>query len=76
MLQSYRNINLTDAAVSLLSLQVTLVAVFSDEQTINMNALNAVTGFVVCALTIVLGALMIVNATVRLKKINQANAVK
>ena len=76
VLQSYRNINLTDAAVSLLSLQVTLVAVFSDEQTINMNALNAVTGFVVCALTIVLGALMIVNATVRLKKINQANAEK
>ena len=76
VLQSYRNINLTDAAVSLLSLQVTLVAVFSDEQTVNMNALNAVTGFVVCALTIVLGALMIVNATVRLKKINQANAEK
>ena len=76
VLQSYRNINLTDAAVSLLSLQVTLVAVFSDEQTINMNALNAVTGFVVCALTIVLGALMIANATVRLKKIDQANAVK
>lgn len=76
VLQSYRNINLTDAAVSLLSLQVTLVAVFSDEQTINMNALNAVTGFVVCALTIVLGALMIVNATVRLKKISQANAEK
>ena len=69
MLQSYRNINLTDAAVSLLSLQVTLVAVFSDEQTAEMNTFNAITGFAVCALTIVLGVLMIVNATIRLKKL-------
>ena len=71
MLQSYRNINLTDAAVSLLSLQVTLVAVFSDGQTAEMNTLNAITGFAVCVLTIVLGVLMIVNATIRLKKLKE-----
>ena len=68
MLQCFRNINLTDAAVSLLTLQVTLVAVFSDERTEMMNILNAVTGFIVCALTVVMGILMIVRSTIRLKK--------
>ena len=67
MLQCFRNINLTDAAVSLLTLQVTLVAVFSDERTEMMNILNAVTGFIVCALTVVMGILMIVRSTIRLK---------
>lgn len=71
LMQSFRNINLTDAAVSLLSLQVTLVAVFSDGQTAEMNTLNAITGFAVCALTIVLGVTMIVSATMRLKKMRQ-----
>lgn len=76
VLQSFRNINLTDAAVSLLSLQVTLVAVFSGEKTTEMNALNAVTGFAVCALTIVLGVLMIVRSSVELKKLRLAPAVR
>lgn len=67
MLQCFRNINFTDAAVSLLTLQVTLVAVFSDERTEMMNILNAVTGFIVCALTVVMGILMIVRSTIRLK---------
>ena len=67
MLQCFRNINLTDAAVSLLTLQVTLVAVFSDERTEMMNILNAVTGFIVCALTVVMGILMIVRSTIRPK---------
>lgn len=67
MLQCFRNINLTDAAVSLLTLQVTLVAVFSDERTEMMNILNAVTGFIVCTLTVVMGILMIVRSTIRLK---------
>lgn len=71
VLQSFRNINLTDAAVSLLSLQVTLVAVFSDTNTESMKILNAVTGFTVCALTLVLGAVMIIGATKRLKKLKQ-----
>lgn len=67
MLQCFRNINLTDAAVSLLTLQVTLVAVFSAERTEMMNILNAVTGFIVCTLTVVMGILMIVRSTIRLK---------
>ena len=32
-----------------------------------MNILNAVTGFIVCALTVVMGILMIVRSTIRLK---------
>lgn len=62
VLQCLRDINLTDAAVSLLSLQVTLIAVFSDEQVSasEITAMNSVTGFAVCALTIALGIAMII----------------
>lgn len=67
MLQCFRNINLTDAAVSLLSLQVMLVAVFSDDRQQLLNTLNAITGFVVCALTIVIGIIMIVRGSAMLK---------
>ena len=74
MLQCFRNINLTDAAVSLLSLQITLVSVFSDGTDSFMKSLNAVTGFAVCALTIVMGVLMIVRATRQLK--NQTKTEK
>lgn len=76
VLQSFRNINLADAAVSLLSLQVTLVAVFSDGTDGAMNALNAVTGFAVCALTLALGVFMIVRANARLKKIKEEGFAK
>ncbi len=71
LLQSLRNINLTDAAVSLLSLQVTLVAVFSGEGSAEMNALNAVTGFAVCLLTIIMGIWMIASATRQLKNMDK-----
>ena len=47
LLQAFRNINLADAAVSLLSLQVTLVAVFSQGEGESMKPLNAAMGFFV-----------------------------
>lgn len=50
-----------------LSLQVTLVAVFSDGTDSSMRILNIVTGFCVCALTLVLGVVMIVRAGIKLK---------
>ncbi len=68
LLQSFRNINLTDASVSLIALQTTLVAVFSEGDDAKMNVLNAVTGFAVCALTIVLGIWMIVSASRKRKE--------
>lgn len=72
LLQSLRNINLVDAAVSLFSLQVTMVAVFSDGKEMTMNIFNTITGFIVCALAIVLGIIMIVSATVKLNKIAES----
>ena len=67
LLQAFRNINLADAAVSLLSLQVTLVAVFSQGQGESMKPLNAAMGFFVCLLTIALGVWMIAEAGARLR---------
>lgn len=71
MLQCFRNINFTDAAVSLLSLQVTLIAVFSGRTEFAMEVLNAVTGFAVCAVTVFLGVFMIVRASGRLKALKR-----
>lgn len=67
LLQAFRNINLADAAVSLLSLQVTLVAVFSQGEGESMKPLNAAMGFFVCLLTIALGVWMVAEAGVRLR---------
>ncbi len=66
-IQSFRNIGLVDAAISLLSLQVTLVSTFSAEGE-SMLAMNAATGACVCLLTMGLGILMIVRATKRIKE--------
>lgn len=68
LVQCFRNINLTDATVSLLALQTTLVTVFSDGETGSMRALNAVVGFAVCAFTIAMGAWMIIRADAKLKR--------
>lgn len=73
VLQCLRDINLTDAAVSLLSLQVTMVAVFSDEEVsaTEITAMNSVTGFAVCALTIALGISMIIVGCRQLRKLKR-----
>ena len=68
MLQSVRNIGLTDAAVSLFALQTTLVSVFSDGDADRLLPLNAIVGFCVCALALGLGIWMIVRANILLKK--------
>lgn len=75
LLQSFRNINLTDASVSLLALQTTLVAVFSESTDVKMNVLNGVTGFCVCMLTIVLGIFMIVSASRKLKRLKEETGI-
>ncbi len=59
--QAFRNIGLADAAISLLSLQTTLIATFSAEGE-GMFALNALTGAFVCLFTIGLGLVMIWQA--------------
>ena len=67
-----KNIKLADAMVSILALQTAMFREFS-ESTIGMNTalMNAVTGAVVCALTVAMGIYMIVKANFRIKKLNQ-----
>lgn len=76
LLQAFRNINLADAAVSLLSLQVTLVAVFSQGEGESMKPLNAAMGFFVCLLTIALGVWMIAEAGARLRTLKEEGDVE
>ncbi len=66
-IQSFRNIGLVDAAISLLSLQVSLISTFSSEGG-NMLLLNAITGAFVCLLTMGVGILMIVQASKKIKE--------
>ncbi len=66
-IQTIRNIGLTDAAVSLLSLQTTLVSTFAGEGE-SMLLLNALTGAFVCLFTVGLGVFMILQANKKLKE--------
>lgn len=70
IIQSHRNIGLTGAAVSLLSMQVTLHAVFGKDPAFAM-ILNSITGSAVCFFTIVLGISMIVKGTMRMNEIDR-----
>ncbi|MBQ7348409.1 MAG: hypothetical protein IJW47_00295 [Clostridia bacterium] len=65
--RALRCVSLADAMVSILALQTTLLFAFSDGAATGFA--NALTGGVVCALTVVLGAYMIINANKKLKKI-------
>ena len=69
LLQSFRNIGLTDAAVALLALETTMIATFGGETEPSLLIVRAATGFGVCALTIAMGIFMIVRGTQRLKKL-------
>lgn len=59
-------VSLADAGVSLLALQTTLLFTFSNG--IDYGYLNAITGAIVCALTILLGISAVINAN---KKLNE-----
>ncbi len=64
LIQSLKNINLADAGVSLLSLQVSLIAIFGGSETATaMAALNIITGAVVLGVVAVLGIIMIVGGS-------------
>lgn len=66
--QCLRNINLVDALVSMLSLEITLIAATGSGE--NMTVMNAVTGGAVCAFNVVLGVIMIIQAAKKLKEQN------
>jgi len=65
--QALINVNLADGMVSILALQTSLLFAFGEGG--NYGTINAITGGVVCALTILIGILMIARANVNLKKL-------
>ena len=70
-IRGLRSISLADAGVSLLALQTTLL--FSFSEGIDYGYLNAITGAVVCALTVLLGISAVINANNKLKNYKEEN---
>lgn len=68
-IRAIRNINLTDALVSILALQTALLTTFSDE-TVNISMANTLTGIAVSLSTIAIGIYMIVSANKKMKEID------
>lgn len=66
--QAIRNINLTDALVSILALQTALLHTFQDG-TVDISVFNTFTGLLVSVTTIALGIFMIVKGQKNMKKI-------
>ena len=69
--QALRNLNLTDALVSLFSLQITLSAAVGGDLPLQMNGL---VGFAVCFFTACLGIYMIFDGVRRKKKLGRLAA--
>lgn len=65
-LQCLRNINLMDALVSVMSLQVTMIAVFGTSG--ELTTLTHVMGIVITVLTMAIAVIMIIQAAKRLKE--------
>ncbi|MBQ9113514.1 MAG: hypothetical protein IJY05_01170 [Clostridia bacterium] len=66
--QAIRNVNLADAAVSILALQTALLGTFSAEG-VNVSLFNTLTGIAVSLLSIGIGVEMVVYANKKLKEI-------
>ena len=67
-----RNVNVADAAVSLLALQTSMIRTFSEG---GMEYMNAITGAVVCAVVLGLGVYMIVRASIVLKRLKSSPSI-
>ena len=68
--QSLRNLNLTDAMVTLYGLQTALIATFSATEGGDMGYMNMITGIVVTVLSLALGVYMIIKSSKELKKLD------
>lgn len=68
ILITIRNIGVADALVSVLTLQMTMLASFQERSTLDMNQTNAMTGMAVCILISLLGISMIYYSYKRNKK--------
>lgn len=69
VITSTKNIKLADAFVSVLALQTAMFREFGDLAGNSTAIMNAVTGAVVCALTVAVGIYMIIKANSVIKKI-------
>lgn len=69
--RAIRNINFADALVSLIALQTAMIREFSGAS--DFKFLNAVTGGLVCAATVLLGVFMIVRANKQLQQLHRQN---
>ena len=63
-----KNINLADAMVSILALQTAMFHEFDAGDSVNVATMNAITGAIVCALTVALGIFMIAIAAKKGKR--------
>ncbi|MDE7453336.1 MAG: hypothetical protein K2N22_02895 [Clostridia bacterium] len=66
-----KNIKLADAMVSILALQTAMFREFGGIGDISTVMMNAITGLIVCVLTFALGVSMIIQASLRIKKLKQ-----
>ncbi len=67
--QSLRNLNLTDAMVTLYALQTALIATFSTAEGGDMTYMNMITGIVITIISLALGVYMIVKSSKERKKL-------
>lgn len=70
-IQAIRQINMVDAAVSILALQTALLHTFNDGS-VNISQFNTITGCFVSAFSIALSIYMIVRGTKKIKEIKNA----
>ena len=68
ILITIRNISVADALVSVLTLQMTMLASFQGRSTLNINQMNVMTGMAACILISLLGISMIYYSYKRNKK--------
>lgn len=66
-----KNVKLADAFVSILALQTAMFREFGSLGDLSTVTMNAVTGLIVCILTVAIGVYMIIRATVRIKRLKR-----
>ncbi len=71
VIMATKNVKLADAFVSILALQTAMFREFGGLGNVNTVMMNAITGAVVCVLTVAIGVYMIITATLRIKKLKQ-----
>lgn len=70
-IMSIKCVALADAFVSILALQTAMFREFGGNESFDTTMMNAITGAIVCALTIAIGVYMIVTASLHIKKLKQ-----